>query len=98
MWSALRLFFEGKIAMNWFETWEQQNKVSKDAAAAREATGSVKTKTPKAERKLFTRNQWKATGRRVIVGDPEAKQVVTARAGGRTLCLFSLEQTAKWPN
>jgi hypothetical protein len=82
--------------MNWFEEWEQQNKVSENAAAARETTGTVQT-TPKAAPKLFSRNQWKAAGRRVIVSDPQAKKIVTPRISGHTFYLFSLEQTAKWP-
>jgi hypothetical protein len=49
-----------------------------------------KSETP---RTLFTRSQWRAKGRMVIVGDEEARKSIVARSNGHTLLLFSEDQT-----
>jgi hypothetical protein len=46
-----------------------------------------------AERTLFSRSQWRAKGRMVIVGDEEARKTIVARGNGHTLLLFSEDQT-----
>jgi hypothetical protein len=79
--------------MDWFEEYERSNKVSENAAAERETTGTVRTNTE--SRKNYSCNQWKQRGRRVIVPDTQSKQRIVDRKTGYTLHLYSLEQTAK---
>ena len=45
------------------------------------------------ERTLFTRSQWRAKRRMVIVGDEEARKTVISRSNGRALLLYSEDQT-----
>jgi hypothetical protein len=79
--------------MDWFEEYERSNKVSENAAAERESTGTVRTNVELL--KNYTCNQWKQRGRRVVVPNVQAKKSITDRKTGHTLYLYSIEQTAK---
>ena len=47
------------------------------------------------ERTLFSRSQWRAKGRMVIVGDEKARKSVVARSNGNVLLLYSEDQTRR---
>jgi hypothetical protein len=47
------------------------------------------------ERKHFTRAQWGAKGRYVVVPDSQSVKVIPVRSTGNTLHLFSEEQTVE---